>query len=231
MSSSLAYPLARVRALARRVRAFLAGEAAERERVRSTFTQVYVDNGWADPESRSGPGSTLARTATLREEFPALLVEFRVSSVLDVGCGDFNWMRTVDLGVIDYLGVDVVHDLIADNARRFAGPRRRFLVLEIASEVPPQADLALCRDCWVHLSDSQVRSAIANLRAAGIRYLLATTFVDRTQNPDVPTGGWRPMNLALPPFRLGPPLRTLSEQTTVEDERYRDKCLGLWELS
>ena len=221
---------ARVRALARRVRARIVGRAAERERVRAAFTQCYLENGWADPESRSGPGSTLERTATLREELPRLLAEFGVRSLLDVGCGDFNWMRTVDLGEIDYLGVDVVRELIADNERQFGGPQRRFAVLEVASEVPPRSDLALCRDCLVHLSDSQVRAAITNLRAAGVGYLLATTFVDRSENPDVPTGGWRPINLALPPFRLGPPLRTLSENRTVEDGRYRDKSLGLWKL-
>lgn len=204
--------------------------AGESERVKSAFTRAYVLNLWEDPESRSGPGSTLARTESLRAQVPALFAELGVRSVLDVGCGDFNWFRTLDLGGIEYTGVDVVAELIEDNRRRYGGPRRQFLPLEIAAEVPPRADLAFCRDCWVHLPNAQILAAIRNLQASGARYLLATTFSDRTENPDIPLGDWRPIHLALPPFSLGAPLRLLSEGRSVEDDAYADKAMGLWKL-
>jgi SAM-dependent methyltransferase len=216
--------------LLRRFREAPDRSASASDQVKSAFTRAYLLNLWEDPESRSGPGSTLARTAALRERIPELFAELDVRSVLDVGCGDFNWFRTLDLGQIDYTGVDVVVELIEDNRKKYGGPHRRFLPLEIATEVPPRADLAFCRDCWVHLPNAQILAALKNLRASGTRYLLTTTFSERTENPDIPLGAWRPIHLALPPFSLGPPLRLLSEQRSVEDPAYADKAMGLWEL-
>ncbi|HXU29490.1 MAG TPA: class I SAM-dependent methyltransferase [Thermoanaerobaculia bacterium] len=216
--------------LLRRFREAPDRNASESEQAKSAFTRAYLLNLWEDPESRSGPGSTLARTAALREQIPKLFAELGVRSVLDVGCGDFNWFRTLDLGEIGYTGVDVVAELIEDNRKKYGGPRRQFLPLEIATEVPPRADLAFCRDCWVHLPNAQILAALANLRASGTRYLLATTFSDRRENPDIALGDWRPIHLGLPPFSLGSPLRLLSEHRTVEDAAYADKSMGLWEL-
>ncbi|HEV7669001.1 MAG TPA: class I SAM-dependent methyltransferase [Thermoanaerobaculia bacterium] len=205
-------------------------DESEGARIRSAFTRTFVLNLWEDPESRSGPGSTLARTVALREQIPGLFAELGVRSVLDVGCGDFNWFRTLDLGQIDYTGVDVVFELIEQNRRQYGGPHRQFLPLEIATEVPPRADLAFCRDCWVHLPNAQILAALANLRASGTRHLLATTFPGRRENPDIALGDWRPIDLALPPFSLGSPRKLLSEQGSVENEAYADKAMGLWEL-
>jgi SAM-dependent methyltransferase len=199
------------------------------EQVRSAFTRTYVLNLWEDPESRSGPGSTLARTIALREQIPELFAELGVRSVLDVGCGDFNWFRTLDLD-IDYTGVDVVVELIEQNRKKYGGPHRRFLPLEIATEVPPRVDLAFCRDCWVHLPNAQILAALKNLRASGTRHLLATTFPGRRGNPDIALGDWRPIDLAHPPFSLGIPRKLLSEKGSVEDGAYADKAMGLWEL-
>ncbi len=216
--------------LLRRFREAPDRNASEGEQVKSAFTRAYLLNLWEDPESRSGPGSTLGSTAALREQIPELFAELGVRSVLDIGCGDFNWFRTLDLGEIDYTGVDVVVELIEDNRKKYGGPHRRFLPLEIATEVPPRADLAFCRDCWVHLPNAQILAALKNLRASGTRYLLATTFSERSGNPDIPLGAWRPIHLALPPFSLGEPLRLLSERRSVEDDAYADKAMGLWEL-
>ncbi len=204
--------------------------ASESERVKSAFTRAYVLNLWEDPESRSGPGSTLARTAALREQIPALFGELGVGSVLDVGCGDFNWFRTLDLDAIDYIGVDVVEELIERNRRAYGGQHRTFLPMDVASEVPPRADLVFCRDCWVHLPNAQILAALKNLRASGSRNLLATTFTDRRENPDIALGDWRPIDLSAPPFSLGEPLRLLSEQRSVEDGAFADKAMGLWKL-
>jgi hypothetical protein len=38
--------------------------------------------------------------------------------LLDIPCGDFNWMKLLNLGV-DYIGADIVGELIAENRRRF----------------------------------------------------------------------------------------------------------------
>ena len=79
------------------------------------FRDVYRNNIWGDPETVSGHGSGVARTAAFRDQFANLLIELGTRSLLDAGCGDFNWMKEVQLPIERYFGVDVVPELIAKN--------------------------------------------------------------------------------------------------------------------
>ena len=188
------------------------------------FSRIYEKNLWRDPESRSGRGSTLARTAVIRDALPALLDRLGARSLLDAACGDFNWMARVDLGGVRYVGVDVVPDLIARNRRLYGGGVREFLLADITRDPLPQADAILCRDCLIHHSLADARAAVSNFKRSNSRYLLATTHTTVTRNIDVQTGSWRSLNLRLPPFNFPPPSRLITE----DDES--GKCLGVWEL-
>jgi hypothetical protein len=53
------------------------------------------------------PNSSLEETATLRQELPRLLNAFQISTVLDLPCGDFNWIQQVPLKVDRYIGADI----------------------------------------------------------------------------------------------------------------------------
>ena len=58
-----------------------------------------MTNGWQSPESKSGGSSTLSATAAIRAALPRLLSDLGVAVLIDAPCGDFNWMRHVDLPV------------------------------------------------------------------------------------------------------------------------------------
>ena len=206
----------------RRARAALA--ARRRRDLRTVFTDIYLHNGWEDAESVSGRGSTLARTAVVRRELPRLLAELGARSLLDAPCGDFNWMRHVALPGVAYVGADVVAELVERNRRAYGGGGRRFVALDLTRDPLPRADLILCRDCLIHLSLPDALRALDNFRRSGARHLLATTHTSVGENADVETGGWRPLDLQLPPFDLPAPARLL-----VEDAA-QGKCLGLWRL-
>src|SRR3954469_18971771 len=87
----------------------------EKCRVERIFRHVYRNNIWGDPETVSGPGSGVARTAAFRDQFANLLIQLGTRSLLDAGCGDFNWMKEVQLPVGQYFGIDIVPELIAKN--------------------------------------------------------------------------------------------------------------------
>ena len=203
---------------------------APRRRVRAAFTRHYERRDWQEPETVSGRGSSLHRTAAIRRELPALVTEFGVRSVVDAGCGDFHWFATLEVDLESYLGIDVVEEMVAANRTCYGTPRRQFASLDIIRDPLPRADLILCRDCLVHLKNRQISAALRNFRRSGSRYLLATTFTGDHPNEDAPLGGWRPLNLERGPFSLGPPLRLINERDSVEDPRYPDKSLGLWAL-
>jgi len=203
-----------------------------RQRIRAAFTQLYSSRGWLEPESVSGPGSTLRRTGVIRRKLPALFRDLHVRSVLDAGCGDFNWFQAMEMELeLDrYVGVEVVEELVAINQERYGTDRRQFVSLDVTRDDLPRVDLIFCRDCLVHLKNGQIRAALRNFRRSGSTYLLATTFTGDHPNEEAPLGGWRPVNLERAPFNLGPPLQLIRERESVEDERHPDKSLGLWEL-
>lgn len=192
--------------------------------MQAVFKHIYDNNLWADPESRSGRGSTLARTNAIREALPALLEGVGARSLLDAACGDFNWMSRVELGGIRYVGVDVVPELIERNRRLHAGEGREFVVADITRDTLPEADAVLCRDCFIHLSFEDVHAALANFKRGNYRHLLATTHAAVRENVDIQTGSWRSLNLQLPPFNFPLPARLLAEDEGA------GKCLGVWEL-
>lgn len=198
----------------------------------ATFTGIFEANAWHEAESVSGPGSTQARGADFRAELVSMLDAYAIRSILDAPCGDFNWMRDV-LAERDlpYTGIDIVEALIAGSAHRHGAANRRFLCLDMTRADLPAADLILCRDGLVHLSFADARAAIRNFRRSGSRYLLTTTFVDHPRNVDTPTGGWRPLNLQRAPFDFPAPLALVDERCTGSAGAYRDKRLGLWQLS
>ena len=181
----------------------------------------------ADYLHSSGPGSDLAATQVLRGELPDLLRSLSVRSMLDVPCGDFVWMRHVDLGSIRYIGADIIDEHVASHQKAFSSARRTFVALDLVTAKLPEVDLIFCRDCLPHFSYQLLWRALRNIKRARARYLLTTTFPEHSTNKDIITGSWRPLNLCAPPFNFPPPLRLLNEGHRPP---YADKSLGLWEL-
>jgi len=198
-------------------------------RRRQRFRHYYTTNYWRTTESRSGPGSTLDETSVVREVLPILCREFAIASILDLPCGDLNWMQQIDLAGTKYIGGDIVPQMIIANREKFADSDRDFILIDIVRQVPPRADLVLCRDLLVHLTFDDIKSALGNLRRSGARWLLTTTFEDRDRNDELHSD-WRTLNFRLPPFSFPPPVRLINENCSLEKGQYKDKCLGLWRL-
>lgn len=209
---------------------YFARRAREGERLdpAETFRHIWRSNHWAGSESVSGPGSGDDQTAAIRAALPVLFRRLGVRSILDLPCGDWQWMAKVPLEGIDYAGGDLLTEVVEANRERYGGPGRRFLQLDLMRSPLPSADLILCRDCLVHLSFEDIGAAIANLERSNITWLLTTTFPGERENADIVTGDWRPLNLEAPPFRFPPPVELLNEQCTEGRGAFSDKSLGLW---
>ncbi|MBC8124010.1 MAG: class I SAM-dependent methyltransferase [Gemmatimonadaceae bacterium] len=195
------------------------------------FTHIFRTNFWDSRGSHSGPGSAPDQAAHLRSRLPELLKAFKVTSLLDLPCGDFAWMNQVELA-LNYTGADIVEELIERNKARYTATNnnRHFLHLDLTCDDLPRADLVLCRDCLVHLSFDNIFKALANIKKSGTTYLLTTTFLEHHHNLDIEDGDWRLLNLQKPPFSLPEPLTVLVEGCTEEEGAYADKALGLWKV-
>jgi hypothetical protein len=202
----------------------LRGRTAE-----EVFTDISHGDKWGGIESVSGKGSGLLQTRVVRNELPAVCREFVVHAMLDIPCGDFHWMRHVDLESIDYTGADIVTELIQRNSQ-YEAPNVHFCRLDLIEDKLPEVDLVCCRDCLVHLSFKDAFMALHNICDSGSTYLLTTTFTGRQHNRDIATGQWRTLNLEGRPFSFPPPLRTINEDCTECEGAFNDKSLGLWRV-
>ena len=195
------------------------------------FARMMQAGLQAGHESRSGPGSSLFSTAVLRKELPRVIREFKVQLLLDAACGDFNWMRhVVNNPLLEYIGIDVLPDLIQRNQEAFGAPIREFRTLDLIRDQLPKVDLIVCRDCLVHLSFADVADAIRNFKRSQSRYLLTTSFPNHDKNQDIATGDWQPLNLQRYPFYFPPPIRIINENCEENGGLYRDKSVALWEV-
>lgn len=125
--------------------------------------------------------------------------------------------------------------MISENKSLYGKQSRSFIELDITKEIPPRADLVLCRDLLVHLNTQEIRKALLNIKLSGSEFLLTTSFTGNRKYKNLPTitrsVGWRPINLQLVPFSFPEPLRIVNEGCTEGMGLFADKSLALWRLS
>jgi SAM-dependent methyltransferase len=174
---------------------------------REAFDRIYSEGLWAKDaqgQGTSGYGSTLEFTKLYRVFLQDFLAAHRIGSVVDAGCGDWEFSQAIAWKDIRYLGVDIVPSVIVANQRRFGSPSVRFAVADIVRDQLPPADLLLVKDVLQHLSNADITLFLRQLP----RYrhvLIVNDVVPETLSAppaDIPTGRYRPIDVTQPPFSL-----------------------------
>ena len=142
--------------------------------VKEVFTRVYRDSEWhgAAGEFDSGYGSQNDMAAPYCAAVRDFMKARKIASVADLGCGDFRVGAGLQMAGVEYVGVDIVDDLIAQNQERHGGAAVSFRCLDIIADELPDADLCLVRQVLQHLSNAQIAVALAKLKK--YRYALIT---------------------------------------------------------
>ncbi|MBK9047579.1 MAG: class I SAM-dependent methyltransferase [Bacteroidetes bacterium] len=196
------------------------------------FTEIYRSKHWKSTDNVSGPGSEINQTETLIRELNVLFKELNIVSVLDIACVNFHLMQKVSLSKTNYVGSDIVTELIESNKQNYQeSDRLNFQVLNLITDPLPKCDLIIVRDCLVHFSNKDMLKAITIIKSSGSKYLLTTTFTNHHMNFDIVTGDWRPLNLQDKPFNFAPPLMIINENCTECNGEFKDKSMALWEIS
>ena len=171
------------------------------------FEHIYAGARWGRNDygqGGSGYGSTLEFTLLYRVFLQQFLAAHEIRSVVDAGCGDWQFSKAIDWTGIDYLGVDIVPAIIEANQRRYGAPRVHFARADIVQDELPPADLLIVKDVLQHLSNADIKRFLPRLRR--YRHVLIVNDVqpDTLTAPsvDIPTGGYRPIDLTQPPFGL-----------------------------
>ena len=199
--------------------------------VEQTFAEIYTTGHWKSKESKSGKGSELKITQIIRRELPVLLKELNVRTMLDIPCGDFNWLKEVDLSFLDkYIGADIVSELIENNKELYkkSFSNIEFEKIDVIVDPLPKTDMILCRDLLIHLSFDDIDKTLENIRKSDSKYILTTSFPSINKNMDIKTGKHHLINLLLPPFSFPEPTKSIKEFAQNPNV---SKSLGLWTIS
>lgn len=185
----------------------------------SIFTSIYEKNKWGSRETISGPSSTLQRTEELRGGLPKLLQGLQVTSIYDIGCGDWNWMCKVDISGIEYTGVDIVEPLIKKLQEETIKEDIVFKCGDVFTEKPLYTTVWFARD-FLCVQSFEMIYAFFKKFVESESDFLAITSVETDKNNDAPIGIWRPINVLLEPFYLPEPIEVLGDDSQWFRKKY-----------
>lgn len=178
-------------------------EMLELREVDDRFKRIHDENLWGSKESVSGEGSELGYTENLRRWLPDVISRYDIRRISDAPCGDFNWMRYVLDGTsLEYVGYDIVSDVIEKNKKSFGGGGCQFFQANICRHPIQDCDLLITRDALIHMSFRDVDSYLKNISRVNYKYLLTTTHYTDADfvNRDILSGDVRLIDLFKPPF-------------------------------
>jgi 2-polyprenyl-3-methyl-5-hydroxy-6-metoxy-1,4-benzoquinol methylase len=202
--------------------------------LRNYFSEIYTSNSFKGVQSKSGPGSDFDQTTMISMMLPKLIASLEIETFCDIPCGDFNWMKKVNLSQVEYFGYDIASELVSDLKAKYESDKRHFGELNIVEDEVSAFDLIFCRDLLVHLNYKDAQKAIDNICRSESKYLLTTTFPTRKNNINIRYKtkkiGWYPINLELEPFNFPAPIEIINENCTEANGEYRDKSLALYEI-
>ena len=165
------------------------------------FDDVYRRDLW---KGGSGTGSREELTRGYRAMLQQFISHNTIASVVDVGCGDWQFSRHMDWSGVDYTGIDA-SDVVLENTRNFSRDGVRFVHADATRDALPSADLLLAKDVLQHWSNADITAFLPQLQK--FRHALITgSFPHYAQayvNRDMPAGAnFRPVDPAKPPFNL-----------------------------
>ncbi len=198
--------------------------------IKDKFSYIYSEHYWPSKESVSGPGSELENTKNIRMEIKKLIKHYKIKKFLDIPCGDFNWMQNILSKDIKYIGGDIVTELVTQNKNKFTNSNLKFIEINLIDDILPQADLMLCRDCLIHLSNDNINKFFKNFINSEINYLLVTSYEssldskDIDHNLEINDGDFRPTFLMKEPFNLPDPIIKISDKDVEHKNNTNLKC-------
>ena len=161
------------------------------------FTDIYANDKWS---SGSGTGSRPANNLEYINFVCRFIAINNVRSVVDLGCGDWQFSHLIDWSKVHYLGLDLVGSVISKNNELYGRDNIKFAVIDSGSGIP-DADLLICKDVFQHLPNDVVADYLSDL-VKKYRWLIITNddYPTENLNGHIKAGEWRAIRLDESPF-------------------------------
>lgn len=169
------------------------------------FSRIYKNQEW---EKGSGVGSYPENTVEYRQVLQQYFHDKQYETIIDLGCGDWQIMSLIDIPDDKvYKGFDLVESVIQYNKKNYAKNNVLFYQIKDLKELHA-GDLLIVKDVVQHWPSDDIRYFIGNIlpkyKFALITncYYSANPDLNTNFNKDIEMGGFRPVDLTLPPFNL-----------------------------
>ncbi|NBX67856.1 MAG: class I SAM-dependent methyltransferase [Proteobacteria bacterium] len=131
--------------------------------MKEIFTEIYARDAW---NGGSGPGSTPQFCGPLIDFLRNYLLNNRLESLCDLGCGDLQWIpRLVEQTKIRYIGVDCVEHLLASHRKKYPESQYSFVNGDVSSmsmgEIP-DASVYFIKDVLQHWPSENILRFLAD---------------------------------------------------------------------
>ena len=167
---------------------------------KKVFSKIYKEDLWQDG---SGGGSKIENVREYVDVLQKYIDKPEIKTVIDLGCGDWQFSKFLDLSSVLYLGVDVVDSVIDSNIDLYSASNIDFISRDIITYELPQVDLIICKDVLQHLSNRDVISVLIKIIKSSKFALITNDFnSESTSNIDIENGDYRYLDLTLSPFFL-----------------------------
>lgn len=184
-----------------------ATEPVTSDTMEKAFDDIYRQAKWgknADGGSTSGSGSLMQTTLVYRTFLQRFMKDAQVHSVVDAGCGDWEFSSAIDWTGIDYKGFDIVPSVIAEDKKKYERTNIHFFVADIVDSDLPSADLLIVKHVLQHLPTAAVQRFLTQLPK--YRHALIVDSVNPTTlsstNWDIAPGAFRYLDVTRPPFSV-----------------------------
>ena len=174
---------------------------------KQVFTGIYDNATWgtnAEGKGNSGTGSTMDSTVVYTTYLQKFMENRGIKSVVDAGCGDWEFSSAINWTGVEYKGYDIVASVIADNTKKYSKPNIQFFVGNILDPELPPADLLVSKDVLQHLPNADVKVFLEQLPK--YKHVLLTNGTHWTtlsaENTDIALGEYRELDLTRPPFNV-----------------------------
>ena len=162
------------------------------------FNNIYKNNLWGksneSPDNfSSGFGSDTINSAGYIELVATYIINNKIKSVVDIGCGDFRVASEILKRIphdVSYTGLDVANVIIERNQRLYQNERIHFAQADATESPLPEGDLVLVREVLQHLSNKNITAVLKRVVGKYEYNIITNTIANsaRAYNIDLPSG-------------------------------------------
>jgi len=189
------------------------------------FDRIYREQIWSGKDDGiplSGPGSQVESSLPVIDFINHAVEQEKISSVLDLGCGDLTYISTVDhitSGKVSYTGTDISDFILRENSKKY--PWFNGVSMDITEPRKFEADLIIIKDLLFHLTNEQIESLFENLTNSRFRFCLVTTMKNisnRGRTLD-PRHNYADVNIRVAPFFRNRYLHTIARPRSANTSK------------